>query len=116
MNGGADMWFDFAIALIFAALLVLIAWGFKGRLLTPVVSGENTHITLEVEVDGVEPCVEHTLKSLVWLHESGTLSADIVLHISAEDTTTRHIAETYAAKYNFIKCCYGDNLWKSSLN
>lgn len=110
------MWLNFLLALICAALIILIVWRLKGRLLTPVRTGSNTRISVNVEVNGSEPCLEHTLKSLVWLYENGTLKAGVVLHIDTDDSAVHHLAETYALNHCFINCDYGDNSWKSSQN
>ncbi|MDO4815324.1 MAG: hypothetical protein Q4A83_01805 [Bacillota bacterium] len=107
------MWLDFALALLCTALIIVLAWSFKGRLLMPVSIGGNTKITTSIEVTGSEPCLENTLKSIVWMHENGTLKASVVLNIDTDDPTVHHVAQAYALNYWFINCDYGDNSWKS---
>ena len=111
------MWLDFALALFCVAALLTVAWGFKGRLLTPVRKGENTDITVFIEVSGVEPVLEQTLKGLVWMSENGTLIAPVKLLVSDCDESTRHIAEAYAIKNkNITVCDVGEDKWTNFRN
>ena len=79
----------FAAGFAAAVLLWLIIWSVKGLLLTPVKFGGSTRASITLSVDGPEPELEYTLRSLIWLRENGTLKADIGIVAIAPDDTTR---------------------------
>ena len=96
------MWLSFTVALVCAAVLLLAAWGVKDKLLTPVRFGNNTEITVIVQVRGNEPMLEETLRELSWLNESRILKASVKVKLTECDDGTRHIAEICALKYKNI--------------
>ena len=111
------MWMDFALALICAAILLMEAWNMKNRLLTPVHRGRNTEISVVVEVGDDEPALEQTLKSLVWLNESGVLNAPVYVKLDGAYQQTAKTAELFAKKYEHINVCTnGDIKWKNLRN
>ena len=111
------MWMDFALAIICAAILLMEAWNMKNRLLTPVHLGRNTDISVVIEVKGEEPALEQTLKSLVWLNESGVLNAPVYVKLEGASQSTTQTAELFAKKYEYINVCTnGDIKWKNLRN
>lgn len=85
-----------------AAVLWLIIWSVKGLLLTPVRLGRNTDAELILSICGAEPTIEYTLRSLIWLRESGTLRAEIVIKTENIDEETRSVLRRFAAQYRCI--------------
>lgn len=111
------MWISAVAAFAFAAAVLALLSCLKDKMLTPVKYGDNTKISLNLELKGAEPELEQTLKSLVWLSDSGTLTAPVRIILSETDSHTRHIAESYALRYKNITICdCGDNTWKNSWN
>ncbi len=96
------MTLNFAVGFAVAAILLLAVWALKGVLLTPVRSGDNTDISIDLRVSGAEPALEQTLRGLLWLRENGTLKADIRIAAHKPDELTRHIARHYEAEYRCI--------------
>lgn len=93
---------NFVVGFAVASIIILLLWTLKGLLLTPVSRGKSTHIGLVIDIDGIEPKLEQTLKGLVWLRENGTLKTDIHLNLSNTDELTLHIARAYADNYSYI--------------
>ena len=93
---------DFIVGLAIATILLIMLWALKGLLLTPIVSGENTDISIELRVTGGEPKLEQTIKGFVWLRDNGTLRANLRIDTQHADVSAKHIAETYAEKYAYI--------------
>ena len=71
------------IQITLCVLLILgfawLLWMLSGALLTPVRSGRDTRITLVVQARGDAPELENLLRGALWLRESGTVAADILL-------------------------------------
>ena len=71
------------IQITLCVLLILgfawLLWMLSGALLTPVRSGGDTRITLVVQARGDAPELENLLRGALWLRESGTVAADILL-------------------------------------
>lgn len=71
------------IQITLCALLILgFAWLLRMlgcALLTPVRSGRDTRITLVVQAHGDAPELENLLRGALWLRDSGTVAADILL-------------------------------------
>lgn len=93
---------DFIVGLAIATILLIMLWALKGLLLTPITSGENTRISIELQVTGTEPKLEQTIKGFVWLHDNGTLKANVRIDARNADASAKHIAEAYAEKYGYI--------------
>ena len=93
---------DFIVGLSLAAILLIMLWALKGLLLTPITSGENTSISIELTVCDSEPKLEQTIKGFVWLRDNGTLKANLYIDTHDADAATAHIAEAYAEKYGYI--------------
>lgn len=90
------------IAAAAVAALWLISEFVKTLVLTPISFGGSTQARIVLSISGSEPELEYTLRSLIWLRESGALRADI--HISAQhpDADTRAVAEGFRSKYRFV--------------
>ena len=93
---------DFIVGLSLAAVLLIMLWALKGLLLTPITSGENTSISIELTVRDSEPKLEQTIKGFVWLRDNGTLRANLRIDACNADSAAKHIAESYAEKYGYI--------------
>lgn len=93
---------DFIVGLAIAAILFIMFWALKGLLLTPIMSGDNTHISVELTVTESEPKLEQTIKGFVWLRENGTLRANLRINAQNADAATKHVAQAYADKYGYI--------------
>lgn len=93
---------DFIVGLAIAAILLIMLWALKGLLLTPISSGENTCISIELRVRDSEPKLEQTIKGFVWLRDNGTLKANLCIDTHDADAAAKHIAEAYAEKYGYI--------------
>ncbi len=93
----------FAAGFATAVLLWLAIWSVKELLLTPVKLGGSTHACITLSVDGPEPALEYTLRSLIWLRENGTLKADIGIVARAPDDTTRSVANKFKLKYGCVE-------------
>ena len=85
-----------------AAVIILLLWALRGVMLLPVCCGRNTKMRMELAVRGPEPALEHTLEGLIWLHDNGTLNADITVVASDIDDDTRHVIKSYAEDKKFI--------------
>ena len=55
----------FIVGLAITTILLIMLWALKGLLLTPITSGENTNISIELQVIGAEPKLEQTIKGFV---------------------------------------------------
>ena len=93
---------DFIVGLAIATILLIMLWALKGLLLTPITSGDNTRINIELQVMGTEPKLEQTIKGFVWLRDNGTLKANLRIDTRNADAAAKHIAEAYAEKYGYI--------------
>ncbi len=93
----------FAAGFAAAAVLWLIMWGLKGLLLTPVKLGKNTNALITLRVNGTEPALEYTLRSLIWLRENGTLKANVEIIAIAPDDTTRSVAKKFRSQYRYVE-------------
>ncbi len=91
-----------AVGFAAAAVLWLIIWSVKGLLLTPVRLGSSTDAELVLRIRGAEPVTEYTLRSLIWLRESGTLRVDIIIKTENIDDETRSVLRRFAAQYRCI--------------
>lgn len=103
------MWLNFLIALLCSFMIFIAIFAIKERLLSPVSVGYTTDIVILIEPKGDDGSLEQTLKSLVCLHESGTLKADIVLMVKPAEVLPMLIAEKFAAEYDYIYCDNGDS-------
>ena len=74
---------NMVIQITLCVLLILgfawLLWMLGCALLTPVRSGRDTRITLVVQARGDAPELENLLRGALWLRESGTAAADILL-------------------------------------
>ena len=93
---------DFIVGLAITTILLIMLWALKGMLLTPITSGENTNISIELQVIGAEPKLEQPIKGFVWLRDNGTLRANLRIDACNADSAAKHIAESYAEKYGYI--------------
>ena len=85
----------------FAWLLLMLS----GALLTPVRSGRDTRITLVVQARGDAPELENLLRGALWLRESGTAAADILLVDCGLTEEAAALAERLARQCEDLKLC-----------
>ncbi len=93
--GGVLMLWDILASAAVAALLLLFIWKLRGVLLTPVRTGENTSLTVRLDVNGPEPLLESTLASLLWLDGDGTLKCSVEVRDLGMDEATLAVAEAF---------------------
>ena len=93
---------DFIVGLTIASILLILLWSVKGVMLTPISSGKNTLLSIDLNVSGKEPMLEQTIKGIIWLRENGTLKAKVHINTQNADTAAKHIARCYADMYDFI--------------
>lgn len=79
-----------------------VYWLLHGILLFPVKAGENTKLSIQLDLDGECRDLEHTLKGFIWLRDNGTLKADISINLKEPDDSTRHVAAAFSNDYHFI--------------
>lgn len=101
---------NYIVGFVAAVLIGLMVWALKGVMLLPVKAGDNTNLSVIIDVDGAENRLEQTLDGLIWLRENGTLNTEIIIKTRNSDENTRHIAQKYA---EYRKCItlidYGDS-------
>lgn len=90
------MWLNIMFALAVAAGLWLLLWWLRGMMLLPLRLGNNQQLDLVLTVSGKSEELEHTVQSLQWLLENGTLRGQLVLRDAGMDDQTRHTAELLA--------------------
>ena len=97
------------IQITLCALLILgFAWLLRMlgcALLTPVRSGRDTRITLVVQARGDAPELENLLRGALWLRESGTAAADILLVDCGLTEEAAALAEGLARQCEDLKLC-----------
>lgn len=97
------------IQITLCVLLILgfawLLWMLGCALLTPVRSGRDTRITLVVQARGDAPELENLLRGIRWLHESGTLMADVLLVDCGLTDDARALCERAALQREDLKLC-----------
>lgn len=78
----------------FAALgiFILLRW-LKGRVLRPVIRGENMRVSTLISISGPAPELENAVKALKHLRESGALAGEILVQDLGADEDTLRVAE-----------------------
>ncbi len=79
-----------------ASLVLLLIWCLRGLMLTPVRAGENTLVTVRLDIAGPEPSLEGEIGALCWLDANGTLPCCIEIRDLGMDEATRAVAEALA--------------------
>ena len=97
------------IQITLCVLLILgfawLLWMLSGALLTPVHSGRDTRITLVVQAHGDAPELENLLRGTLWLRDSGTAAADILLVDCGLTEEAAALAERLARQCEDLKLC-----------
>jgi len=83
------------LSLCVSAALFLLIWTLRGRMLSPIVLGENMRLEIILTVCGDAPELENAVNCLLWLKKNGTLSGDIILQDKGMDGETLKIAEAF---------------------
>ena len=100
---------NMVIQITLCVLLILgFAWLLRMlgcALLTPVRSGRDTRITLVVQARGDAPELENLLRGALWLRESGTAAADILLVDCGLTEEAAALAERLARQCEDLKLC-----------
>lgn len=96
---------------VIAILLIgsSVCWLLHGILYSPVKAGENTKMSIRLEVDGASCDLEHTLRGLKWLRDNGTLKADIVVILNNPDEITKNVAMAFSKDYHYISTTNSEN-------
>ena len=100
--------------IVVIAILLICAsvyWLLHGVLYFPVKAGENTKMSIRLELDGENHDLEHTLRGLIWLRDNGTLKADIVIMLNNTDESTRNVAMAFADDYHYISTINSENIF-----
>ena len=79
--------------LLITAGILLLCYGVRGALLTPVRLGKNMTLTLCLRVRGNEPALENTVDGLLWLMSQGTLPGHLCIEDDGMDEETRAVAD-----------------------
>lgn len=98
--------------IVVIAILLICAcfyWLLHGVLYFPVKAGENTKMSINIEVNGCSHDLEHTLRGLKWLRDNGTLKADIVIVLNNPDEITRNVAMAFSKDYHYISTTNSEN-------
>lgn len=97
------------IQITLCALLILgFAWLLRMlgcALLTPVRSSREAQLTLVIRARGDAPELEQLLRGILWLRESGTLMADVLLVDCGLTDTARALCERAARQCEDLKLC-----------
>lgn len=97
------------IQITLCVLLILgfawLLWMLTGALLTPVRSGRGTRITLVVQAHGDAPELENLLRGALWLRDSGTVAADILLVDCGLTEEAAALVERLARRCGDLKLC-----------
>lgn len=100
---------NMVIQITLCVLLILgfawLLWMLGCALLTPVRSGRDTRITLVVQARGDAPELENLLRGALWLRESGTAAADILLVDCGLTEEAAALAERLARQCEDLKLC-----------
>ena len=79
--------------LLLAAVAMLVFWLLYGIIICPVKPGRGERLDAVLRVKGSAPCLENTLRGLVWLRGSGRVDMGIVIVDEGMDEDTRQTAE-----------------------
>ena len=79
--------------LMLAAVAMLVFWLLYGIILCPVKPGRGERLEAVLRVKGSAPCLENTLRGLMWLRGSGRVDMAIVIVDEGMDEDTRQTAE-----------------------
>lgn len=97
------------IQITLCALLILgFAWLLRMlgcTLLTPVRSSRDARLTLVIRACGDASELEQLLRGIRWLHESGTLMADVLLVDCGLTDAARALCERAARRREDLKLC-----------
>ena len=80
------------LAVCASAAVILLVYLARAALLTPVHIGKNSKLEVCVTVSGPAPELENTVNGILWLIESGAISADITIADAGMDDETRQAA------------------------
>ena len=79
--------------LMLAAVAMLVFWLLYGIIICPVKPGRGERLEAVLRVKGSAPCLENTLRGLMWLRGSGRVDMAIVVVDEGMDEDTRQTAE-----------------------
>lgn len=98
----------------FCCLLVLgfgwLLWRLSGALLTPVRPGEDTALTVVVTAKDTAPELEAMLRGLIWLRDSGTIRADILILDEGLAPDAAALVQRLTQRRSDIKLCKSEEL------
>ncbi|MBR6521701.1 MAG: hypothetical protein IKT47_03450 [Oscillospiraceae bacterium] len=79
--------------LMLAAVAMLVFWLLYGIIICPVKPGRGERLEAVLRVKGSAPCLENTLRGLMWLRGSGRVDMAIVVVDEGMDEDTRQTVE-----------------------
>ena len=88
--------------LMLAAVAMLVFWLLYGIIICPVKPGRGERLEAVLRVKGSAPCIENTLRGLMWLRGSGRVDMAIVVVDEGMDADTRQTAELLCGKENNV--------------
>ena len=107
------------LTLIFVLLattaLLLLLWQIRGTMLLPVRLGRKQELALILKSADNEDGLEHTVRSLLWLVENGTLPASIVIEDIGLSADAKRAAQLLEKQYACIRfqASAEDHAWEN---
>lgn len=101
--------------LLASAALLLLMWQLRGAMLLPVRLGRKQELALILKTADSEDGLEHTVRSLLWLVENGTLPASIVIEDAGLCEEARLAAQLFEKQYACIhfQATAEDHAWEN---
>ncbi len=88
--------------LMLAAVAMLVFVLLYEIIICPVKPGKGERLQAVLRVSGCAPCLENTLRGLLWLRSSGRVNMGIVVVDEGMDEDTRQTAELLCGEENGI--------------
>ena len=95
-----------------AALLVFVL--LYGIIICPVKPGRGERLNAVLRVKGCAPCLENTLRGLLWLRDSGRVDMSIVIVDEGMDADTRQTAELICGEGSGVELLSGNKYERST--
>ena len=105
----AHLW-QILIAVAAVSVIFGVIWSLFWSLKTPVRCGHGTGMSTVLTVQGGAEGLEQTLKGLVWLHENGTMSGQILLVDAGLNDEGRILARLILKKYTGVAFCKAEEV------
>ena len=100
--------------LLLAAVAVLIFTLLYEIIICPVKPGKGERLQAVLRVSGSAPCLENTLRGLLWLRDSGRVDMSIVIVDEGMDADTRQTAELLCGEGSGVELLSGNKYERST--